>query len=276
MSRSFAGSLAAVAVLTLAQAVAQMAGGALLLRDAPAPPGHFLAWSLAIQALTAVFALALARELQAASPRRALLLFAVFFGIPANYLAETLFFDIGVGRPMLLRLYAVALLGALVLALVADRLVPRAANGAGAEAARAWPVRLLAGGLAYVVLYFAFGMAAIPFMADFYQGRPMPSFPSLIALQVFRGLAFAGVAWLVAAFVAGPRLRRAVWAGATLSIVGGVIPLLAPNAFLPDHVRLVHLVEVGVSNFLFGLVATLLLTAPRTASAGGDALAVAP
>ncbi|HET9315132.1 MAG TPA: hypothetical protein VFQ51_06055 [Vicinamibacteria bacterium] len=272
MSRTIVRWLGAVALLTLAQAVAQMVCGALLMRDAPAPPGNFLAWALLVQVLTAVFALVLARNFQAASPLRALVLFAVFFGIPANYLAEAFFFDIGVGRPMLVRLYAMSLLAAAVLALVADRLSPRAATGAS-PAVPGWPVRLLGGALAYVVFYFAVGMAAIPFIADFYAGRAMPPFPELIAVQLVRGLAFAGVAWLVASFVPGSRLGRAAWAGVTLSVVGGVIPLLAPNAFLPDYVRLVHLAEVGVSNFLFGLVAGLLLTAAGPASARADALA---
>ena len=43
--------------------------------------------------------------------------------------------------------------------------------------------------------------------------------------------------------------------GLLLSVLGGVAPLLLPNAYLPDVVRLAHLAEVAVSNFVFGLLA---------------------
>lgn len=273
MTRPMVRFLGAAAALTLAQMLTQMVAGALLFRGEPTPPGHFILWGLLIHLLTAVFALALAGRLQVASPRRALLLFLILFGIPANYLAETFFFDIGVGRAMLLRIYAMSLLVAGVVALLADRLGRASPVAPTARTVPAWVPRLAVAALVYVVFYVTAGLAIVPFIADFYAGRAMPSLPQIVVLQVFRGLGFAAVAWLVVAFTAGARLGRALWAGATLSILGGILPLLSPNPYLPDAVRLAHLVEVGLSNFLFGLVAGWLLSAPpRVAQVPGHAL----
>ena len=37
------------------------------------------------------------------------------------------------------------------------------------------------------------------------------------------------------------------------------LPLLYPNPLMPWPVRQVHLIEVGVSNFLFGVLAALIM-----------------
>jgi hypothetical protein len=45
-----------------------------------------------------------------------------------------------------------------------------------------------------------------------------------------------------------------------LAFAGFMIPeLLLPNPIMPWPVRSVHMVEVGVSNFLFGAITALLL-----------------
>jgi hypothetical protein len=70
---------------------------------------------------------------------------------------------------------------------------------------------------------------------------------------------WAGLALLIAATISGPARSRAVLAGLAFAVFM-VGPLLYPNAFMPWAVRQVHLVEIGTSNLLFGLVAVLLLT----------------
>jgi hypothetical protein len=134
-------------------------------------------------------------------------------------------------------------------------------------------VRLLACALAYVVLYFAFGRLAIPFMREFYEARTLPPFGPLVALQVVRGLAFAALclAWLRQPW---PRpVEAALWTGTALSVVGGIAPLLLPNPYLPAAVRMVHLWEVGISNFLFGCAVAWILG--RRAGAAQDQAEVA-
>jgi hypothetical protein len=63
---------------------------------------------------------------------------------------------------------------------------------------------------------------------------------------------------LSAASLTGGVWRRALLTGAAFSVLMA-LPLLYPNPLMPWPVRQVHLVEVGVSNFLFGIVVSLLL-----------------
>jgi hypothetical protein len=92
-------------------------------------------------------------------------------------------------------------------------------------------------------------------------------------MQVVRGFVLTGIVVVLVRVVRGSRRKLAVLAGATLSIVGGISPLLLPNPYLPDSVRLVHLAEVGVSNFLFGLPAGWLVGSPASSvSPAGDPL----
>jgi hypothetical protein len=55
------------------------------------------------------------------------------------------------------------------------------------------------------------------------------------------GLGFLGVAWAIAPLTDGTRWQAAVRVGVTLSIVGGIAPLIVPNAYLPDGVRHAHI-----------------------------------
>jgi hypothetical protein len=109
-----------------------------------------------------------------------------------------------------------------------------------------------------------------PFIADYYQARPMPSFGPVLALQVFRGLAFGGIVLLIVQACDGSRLERALVAGLTLAILGGVAPLVMPNPLMPVSIRMAHLFEVVPSIFTFGAVLALALTrAPRVAATAG-------
>jgi len=114
--------------------------------------------------------------------------------------------------------------------------------------------------LSYVFFYFAAGMMAWPFLKSFYEGRAMPVVHHVALIQIFRGAALSLLVWLIARNEPAGRGRAALSAGLTLSIIGGVAPLMVPNnPYLPDAVRHVHLVEVGVSNFLFGALAAWLM-----------------
>jgi hypothetical protein len=58
----------------------------------------------------------------------------------------------------------------------------------------------------------------------------------------------------------GQRWRTAWVLGLAFSVLGGIAPLLLPNhEYLPPNIRAAHSVEIGISNFLFGLVVTMLL-----------------
>ena len=124
----------------------------------------------------------------------------------------------------------------------------------------------------YVILYFTFGYfiawqnAAV---RAYYGGSDPGSFlsqmvktlrdtPWLLPLQVARGMLWTALAVLVI------RMLRVRWWEAALAValLFGVVmntQLLIPNPFMPQEVRMVHLIETASSNFLFGFILVLVL-----------------
>jgi hypothetical protein len=237
-----------------------------------------LGFVLLSNALTASLLVWIARRLRVRGLARAVVLWAIWGGIQAISLIELLVFDIGVPRGDLPWLALHSLAVSACLALFLGLAFPAEARAGGAPPAAAPPSvwwRLAASGLAYVVLYFAAGMLAYPYVREFYEARPMPAMGTLLVVQPVRGLAFGAIVLLVVRQIRASRFGAAVAAGSTISILGGVAPLLIPNPYLPDAVRYAHLPEVGVSNFLFGLLAGWLLAAPRHQTAAAEAVATA-
>jgi hypothetical protein len=122
--------------------------------------------------------------------------------------------------------------------------------------------------LAYVVFYIVAGLAISPLIMDFYRSRPMPDPGFVVLMQlVVRGPVLMGIVLLVTRATGAGRVKGALESGVVLSVLGGVAPLLIPNPWMPDAIRFAHLGEVGVSNFLYGLLVGWLLAAPESATA---------
>lgn len=135
-------------------------------------------------------------------------------------------------------------------------------EGGEAVALRLTPLRLLGVILGYELLYWGAGMAAFPFLAHFYTPEMLPPVWLVAALQVPRALIFVAAAWLW--LRTGP--RAAPWVlGLAFSVIAGIAPLLPDNPYMPADIRLVHGIEVGTSNFLFGLLLAWLLQPARKA-----------
>lgn len=136
---------------------------------------------------------------------------------------------------------------------------PRAARSAGA-----WLWRLAAGDFAYIFLYFAAGLCVIPFTKDFYANFTLPSPGAIVLMQVFRGLIYMGALLPIARMI--PERRHAALAlGLALAILGGAVPLLPDNPLMPPNIRFAHTIEIGVSNFIYGVILAYLFT-PRPAA----------
>jgi hypothetical protein len=227
-------------------------------------------------ALTASLLVTIARGVRAQGWARAAVLWAIWGGIQALSLVEAALFDIRIppgDLPWLtLHALAVSACGALFLAL-AVRTRPAAAPMPAAAPAVPW-WRLAVSSLVYVGFYFAAGTLAYPYLREFYEARPMPAMALVVAVQPFRGLALSAIVLLLVRQLRASRPRTAMAAGLTLSILGGVAPLIIPNPYLPDAVRYAHLPEVGVSNFLFGLFAGWLLAGPARERAQDPAVAL--
>lgn len=135
-----------------------------------------------------------------------------------------------------------------------------------------WAWRLAAVAAVYVALYFTFGYYVAwrdPAVAEYYGGvdpgglfaqlgNVMRDTPWLPAFQVLRALMWA----LLAAPVI--RMTKGRWweAGLATSLLFAVVmnaQLLLPNPYMPEAVRVAHLVETATSNFIFGWVVVWLL-----------------
>ena len=255
-------SILVALVLVVVQAVAH----GLIPGPAPAKAGaSLLPYVLLSNWLVALVLVRLAERSPAAGVPLLGLLLAVTFGIPALYLLETVIFDIGIPQGQLPRLYLQAFVTGVGGAALAATAVGKLKRGVPGEAhdLRAVPLRpgrVALSAFAYVFVYFAAGIMAWPFLRPYYEGRPMPAGSTVLALQVVRGVLLSLLVWLVARHEARGLRPAALTAGLCLSVVGGIAPLLIPgNPYLPDAARHAHLVEVGISNFLFGVVATFIV-----------------
>ncbi|QAY77312.1 hypothetical protein [Sphingosinicella sp. BN140058] len=123
----------------------------------------------------------------------------------------------------------------------------------------AWKLPVLA--LAYVGFYFGAG-EFIAFQSEIvraYYGNALEIDRfNLALLQIGRGAIWAGLAWLLARTLVGSLTARMLLTGLAFSLFM-IVPLLFPSEFMPWSVRSVHMIEIGVSNLLYGLFAGWLL-----------------
>ncbi|MCI0351210.1 MAG: hypothetical protein L0Z53_17440 [Acidobacteriales bacterium] len=116
----------------------------------------------------------------------------------------------------------------------------------------------------YLCLYFTFG-----YLRAYYGGSDFGSFftqmsdiarnnPGLIAFQVLRGVLWAAIAFPIVRLVKGSRWQVGLAVALLFSVVVSDKLLLA-NPYMPESVRMTHLVEVASSNFLFGWAVVWLL-----------------
>lgn len=126
-----------------------------------------------------------------------------------------------------------------------------------------WLWRILVGNFLYLVFYIIAGLIlsiTLPEMMDFYQDK-IPPMDLMIKTQLFlRGFIFVGVAILIVRTLKRTRLKKAIFIGLVFAILGGIAPLIQPNELMPLYIRIGHSFEVGISNFVYGLVLGYLLS----------------
>lgn len=154
----------------------------------------------------------------------------------------------------------------------------RAATCNGAPAllsARALAWRLAVLVVIYLVLYFTFGYYVAwqdPAVRAYYGGVDPGTFigqlravardtPRLFPLQALRALLWTVIALPAVRALAAGRIETALFVGGAFAILMSA-QLLLPNPFMPEAVRMTHLLETASSNFLFGCCMGALL-APR-------------
>ncbi len=124
-----------------------------------------------------------------------------------------------------------------------------------------WLWRILLCILLYVVFYITAGMilqSTFPPLIEFYKDK-LPSFGLIINTQFLRGLIFSGIGILLLNTCTLNKYNKAITLGLIFSVFGGLAPLIPPNEFMPLNIRLGHGLEVGISNFIYGLLIGLIL-----------------
>ncbi|MCK5744739.1 MAG: hypothetical protein KAH44_00920 [Oricola sp.] len=268
--------IAKAAAIYAAIFAASVIGGLTVYRDVAAPEGFDIAAAqrvmLAVNAVYAVLLAVLASNARGSRLMSAALLFALFFGVQtalsqmeAVYFAESFDYPVSAAPRELAAGALNAAFGAIAAALLfSPREETYAPRGRGALA---W--RFAAATLLYPVAYWTAGLLIAwrsEDVRDFYNNAEGIEPGPLLAFQIFRGAIWAGLALWAGYGLRGARLSRAVLVGAAFFIFMAA-QLFYPSPFMPEPVRMAHFVEIGVSNFLYGLIAAMLLAPQRVRGA---------
>lgn len=194
----------------------------------------------------------------------ALLAATLFFAQSFLLVIEAIYFAGSVNAPLseLMAGGAITLIAALGVGVAAPILWRRSSEpGPSSLQLRPLAIRIAVVAFGYVVTYFTAGYFiawAVPEVRAFYgDGLDIELLP-LLAFQIFRGALWGLLALTLVRSLQRGAIVAAVIVGATFSILAAA-QLLYPNPFMPWAVRLPHLIEVGISNFLFGAFAAIIL-----------------
>jgi hypothetical protein len=220
---------------------------------------------LAVNGLIAVALALVASIARVRGWKLAMLLFIAYFMIGVGMMQiETLWFNDSLKLP----LEAIA-------ALVAEGAIVAAIASIAAallfwpERAEAQPVpanltkRIAIMAIAYVFIYYSFGAVlawSSPAVRAYYENGIHIAFVPTVLFQVFRGTLWAIIALFIVSRLNGSLARRALVMGVLFSVLTAA-QLLYPTPFFPWAVRAAHLAEVGSSEFVYGVLATLVLVA---------------
>lgn len=253
-----------VVIAWIAFVAAQMAGGLLFPLHLPIAP-HTMPWLFAADLLT-TGALAWAASQSGWSRDRLFpALFAMGFAITLVNGVEAFFFLLVPGIS-----WTRVVVGQIPALLVLSGVVALLFASPGSE--KSSPEHTLSGkslggaigtflacDALYLVLYFAAGMIVVPFVRDWYATQHIPSFRTIITLQlVLRGPMFVLLCLLLTRMLRVRGVAQAVIVGLLFTTLSGVTQLMVPSAFFPDAVRWAHFCEVSTSNFVFGFLVAML------------------
>jgi hypothetical protein len=136
-----------------------------------------------------------------------------------------------------------------------------------------WTWKLAVIAVTYLILYFTFGYFIAwrnPAVREYYGGideggfvgqmaRVLRNTPWLIPFQIVRAMFWVALAMPVIRMLKGQRTEAALAVGLLFAVVMNA-QILLPNPYMPEPVRMAHLVETASSNFIFGVFIGWLLT----------------
>ena len=125
-----------------------------------------------------------------------------------------------------------------------------------------WWYRAVLAWLAFPVIYYVFGAIIYPFVADGYEGGELglvvPSQGLILSVVTLRSLLFLLVS--IPIIVSWSRSRRSLILslGAALAAMVGVVGLVE-STWLPDHMRIVHGLEIAADSLAHAWIMVALL-----------------
>jgi len=139
-----------------------------------------------------------------------------------------------------------------------------AERGPNPPSPASWARRWIGVSFAYVLLYITAGLLILPIIRSWYetQGRVGLSPGPLLALQVGRGALFVAFVLPLLRSMRVKRWQASLAMAIMIPLAHGVAVLIPPNPFMPDFVRHAHMIEIGWSNFVLGLLIGFLFWNP--------------
>lgn len=127
-----------------------------------------------------------------------------------------------------------------------------------------WIRRWVGVSILYVVLYMTAGLLILPIIRTWYEAQgtlePNPIF--FFPFQIARGALFVACVLPLLRSMRVTRRQASLAMAVMIPLVHGVANLIPPNPFMPDYVRYAHMVEIGWSNFVLGLLIGFLFWNP--------------
>lgn len=120
-----------------------------------------------------------------------------------------------------------------------------------------WLWKVIVCSFAYLVLYIAAGLLIFPLVQEYYPELDPEDIDPLflIGLQLRRGVVYVACVVPLIRSMQASRWRIALTVGVLLPIVHGVAGLIVPSEHMASAAwRYAHMVEIGWSNFVFGLL----------------------
>jgi hypothetical protein len=147
------------------------------------------------------------------------------------------------------------------------------------RSARSYPLRIAATSLAYLPVYFAFGLIVSPFVAPIYtnpqSGLSVPSLSLLVPLEITRGAIYAVVLTAVFASLRKQKEQKNLSfkaAAALLFIPGGFLPLLSSldQVSVLSQVAPYHSLELLADSIVYGYIASRILANGKMSGNKGE------
>ncbi len=196
---------------------------------------------------------------------RAVLLFVAMFGISTAMMQiETLYFNESVRMPpdVLVGLVEQSAIISFIVAIVGAFLFrPSTEPVAAVPSNMMTRIALLA--VIYVFLYYAAGFFVAwqsEAVRSYYGNGMHIALAPTVAFQIFRGTLWALISLFIVTRLKGSLTSRAAIMAVLFSVLTAA-QLLYPNVLVPWPVREMHLIEVGASEAVYGIVATFVLLA---------------